>query len=73
MQGTHTAYKKVGGSVQFDSSLLSITFGSGGQGRGGKCPPSYMPKTLCLTLKDTTENKRTENERQNANPSAKSK
>jgi hypothetical protein len=46
----NTAYKKVGGSVQFDSSLLSITFGSGGQERGGKCPPSYMPKTLALIL-----------------------
>jgi len=33
-----------------------------------------MRETLCLTLKDdTTENKRTENERQNANASAKSK
>jgi hypothetical protein len=42
----NTAYKKVGGSVLFDSSLLSITFGSGGQERWGKCPPSYMPKTL---------------------------
>lgn len=49
--GYNTAYKKVGGSVLFDRSLLSIAFGSGGQERGGKCPPSYMPKTLVVTPK----------------------
>jgi hypothetical protein len=48
--GANTAYKKVGGLVQFDKSLLSITFGNGGQEHGGKCPPSYMPKTLCVTI-----------------------
>jgi hypothetical protein len=48
----NTAYKKVGGSVQFDSLLLSITFGSGGQERRGKCPPSYMPKTLYTSIEN---------------------
>jgi hypothetical protein len=59
MPAANSAYKKVGGSMLFDSSLLSITFGSGGQERRGKCPPSYMPKTLSVILKRQTTKKAT--------------
>lgn len=44
-------------------------FGFGGQKRASK-PPQAISKPLALTLKDdTTDNKRTENKRQNVNAS----